>query len=134
MCILHKISSWCEILLTTSTVISFSVPMLNPTKIVRLPMTWRSEQSVIFYWVTLQNFRGAITPPPHQNKGRVVTRKKNIRKIPLPTWVIQCVEALAMRGRWDIADGDELLFVDRFDNGNVFAAAFHEGGIIGVAQ
>ena len=35
---------------------------------------------------------------------------------------------------WDISDGNELLFVERFANENYFAAALHEGGIAGVVQ
>ena len=36
--------------------------------------------------------------------------------------------------RRDLADGDELLFVDRFKNDNYFADALHYSGIAGVAQ
>ena len=39
-----------------------------------------------------------------------------------------------MRDRWDLADGDEPLFVYRFANENDFAATLHEGGIVVVAQ
>ena len=52
----------------------------------------------------------------------------------MPTWVIQHVEALAMRDGKYLADGDEPLFIDWFDNDNDFAAALHEGGFAGVAQ
>ena len=68
------------------------------------------------------------------NTVYVVTRKHKIREIPMPTWVIQCVEALAVRDGRDISDGNEPLLVDHFSNENDFAADLHGGGIIGVAQ
>ena len=64
----------------------------------------------------------------------MVTRKQKICKITMPTWVIQYVGALTMKGRRDLSGGDEPLFVDRFTNENDFASALHEGGIAGVAQ
>ena len=39
-----------------------------------------------------------------------------------------------MCDRWDLADGNEPMFIDRFTNNNDFAAVLHEGGISGVAQ
>ena len=59
----------------------------------------------------------------------MVTRKQKIREIPMPTWVIQRVEALAINDVWDLPKGYEPLFVDRFANDNDFAASLHEGGI-----
>ena len=35
---------------------------------------------------------------------------------------------------WDLADGNEPMFIDRFTNNNYFAAGLHEHGITGVAQ
>ena len=55
----------------------------------------------------------------------MVTRKQKILEIPMPNWVIQRVEALAIRNGHDLANGDEPLFVDRFSNENYFAAALH---------
>ena len=68
------------------------------------------------------------------NTSRVFTRNKKIREMTIPTWVIQCVEALVMCDRWDLAGSNEPLFFDRFANQNYFSAALHEGGITGVAQ
>ena len=65
---------------------------------------------------------------------RMVTRKNKIREITIPNWVIQSVEVLAARDGKDLADGSELLFVDRFENGNYFAAALREGSITLVAK
>ena len=39
-----------------------------------------------------------------------------------------------MSDGWDIADGNEPMFIDRFTNKNDFSDALHEGGITGVAQ
>ena len=39
-----------------------------------------------------------------------------------------------MHNVWDLPDGNEPLFIDRFSNENDFSAALHEGGIKGVAQ
>ena len=44
--------------------------------------------------------------------GRVITCKKKILEIPMPTWVIQRADALAMRDGRDLYDGNELMFVD----------------------
>ena len=63
----------------------------------------------------------------------MVTSKQKIREIPIPTWVIQHVEARAMCDGWDLADGNEPMFIDRFTNKNDFSAALHEGGTEGVA-
>ena len=52
----------------------------------------------------------------------------------MPTWFIQHVEARAMCDRWDLADGNEPMFINRFTNNNDFATVLHEGGITGVAQ
>ena len=52
----------------------------------------------------------------------------------MPTWVIQHVAGRAMCDGWDLADGNEPMFIDRFTNKNNFSAALHEGGIAGVAQ
>ena len=52
----------------------------------------------------------------------------------MPTWFIQRIEALAVREVWDISNGDELLFVNRFANKNDFDVDLHNGGISGVAQ
>ena len=52
----------------------------------------------------------------------------------MPTWIIQCIEALAAHYRQDIYNSDEPLFVDCFANENDFAAALHKGGILVVAQ
>ena len=38
--------------------------------------------------------------------GRVVTCKQNISEIPIPTWVIWYIEALATRDGRDLAEGD----------------------------
>ena len=46
------------------------------------------------------------------NTGRVVTRKQKMRETPMPTWVIQHVEALAMRDGQYLANSDEQLFTD----------------------
>ena len=35
-------------------------PMLKPKKIVKSPMVWRNEKSVVFDWGPLLTFRGAI--------------------------------------------------------------------------
>ena len=64
----------------------------------------------------------------------MVTRKQKIRKIKMPTWVIQYVGALTMKDRGDLSGGDEPLFAHQFTNENDFASALHEGGIAGVAQ
>ena len=63
---------------------------------------------------------------------RVVTHTEKIQEIPMPTWFIQRVGALAMRDGRYLAGGDEPLFVDCFANKNDFADALHEGGITGV--
>ena len=52
----------------------------------------------------------------------------------MPTWVIQCVEAITVINGRDPADGNEPLFVDCFANDNYFSAKLHEGGTAGVAQ
>ena len=39
-----------------------------------------------------------------------------------------------MHGRQDLANGNELLFIERFSNKNNFDAELHEGGIAGVGQ
>ena len=64
----------------------------------------------------------------------MVTRKKKLREIPMPTWLIQHVEALTMHGGQDIADGDEPLYVDHFSKKNDFSAALHEYDIAGATQ
>ena len=64
----------------------------------------------------------------------MVTRNQKIREIQIPTWVIQHVEARAMFDRWDLADGNEPMFINRFTKNNDFAAVLHEGGITWVAQ
>ena len=46
--------------------------------------------------------------------GHVVTHKHNIREIPIPTWVIQHVEALVARNLRDLTNGNKPLFNDRF--------------------
>ena len=48
--------------------------------------------------------------------------------------VIQHVEDLAVLDGWDLANGDELLLVDRFDNNNYFFPDLHRSGIEGLAQ
>ena len=50
----------------------------------------------------------------------MVTHKQNIREIPMPTWVIRRIEALATQDRRDLSNGNETLFVDRFSNKNDF--------------
>ena len=52
----------------------------------------------------------------------------------MPTWVIQCVEALAVWDRWNLVDGNKPLFVDHFSNKTDYAATLHEGDIAIVAQ
>ena len=52
----------------------------------------------------------------------------------MPTWVIKRVKALATNDGQDLANGNELLFVDLFSNDNDFASAPHESGIAGVSQ
>ena len=64
----------------------------------------------------------------------MVTSKQKRGEIPIPTWVIQHVEARAMFDGWDLADGNEPMFINRFTNKNDFAAVLHEGGITWVAQ
>ena len=64
----------------------------------------------------------------------VVTRKHNIREIPIHTWVIQIIEYLAACNRTDLDDGDEPLFVERFSKQNDLSAALHQGSITGVVQ
>ena len=80
-----------------------------------------------------ENFQGSYKIL-YLKTGQVVTRKQKIREIPIPTWVIQHVEARAMCDGWDLADGNEPMFIDHFTNKNDFSAALHEGGIAGVAQ
>ena len=80
-----------------------------------------------------ENFQGSYKIL-YLKTGQVVTRKQKIREIQMPIWVIQHVEARAMCDGWDIADGNEPMFINRFTNKNDFAAALHEGGITGVAQ
>ena len=82
---------------------------------------------------TTRNFQGSYKIFSLKT-GRVVTRKHNIRKITMLTWFIQNVEALATRYGWDMDDGDEILFVDRFSKENDFSAALYEGGIERVVQ
>ena len=52
----------------------------------------------------------------------------------MPTWIIQHVDALAVRKIRDIYNHDKPLLVDRLSNKNGFASALHEGGITEVAQ
>ena len=52
----------------------------------------------------------------------------------MPNWVIQRVEALSIYDGRDLADGNEILLVDRFDSQNDFSDAFHKGGSTGVVQ
>ena len=66
--------------------------------------------------------------------GRVVTRKQKIRETPIPTWVIQRVETLAVCDGWIIAGGNEPLSVDCLAKKNDFSDTLHEGGILVVAQ
>ena len=80
-----------------------------------------------------ENFQGSYKIF-YWKKGQVVTRKHKIREIPIPSWVIQCVEALAVSDGRYLADGNEPLLVDQFSNENDFAAALHEGDTIWVAQ
>ena len=88
--------------------------------------------SVIFLGPT-ENFQGGYKIL-YLKTGQVVTRNQKIREIPMPTWVIQQVAARAMCDGWDLADGNEPMFINRFTNKNDFAAAPHEGVIAGVAQ
>ena len=77
-------------------------PMLNTMNIVKLPMTWRNIVGGICLGVTA-NFQGRYKIF-YLNMGRMVTHKQKIRKIPMPTWVVQRVEALAVSDGWDIAN------------------------------
>ena len=64
----------------------------------------------------------------------MVTCKKKIGEIPMPTWVIQRVEAIVICYGQDISNRYEPLFIELFFNENDFSAALHEGGITGVVQ
>ena len=97
-------------------------------KTVILPTARRNKKSVVFSWVPLKTFRGGYKIL-YLKTGQVVTRKQKIIEIPIPTWVIQHVEARAMFDGWDLADGNEPIFINRFTKNNDFAAVLHEGGI-----
>ena len=63
-----------------------------------------------------------------------MTYKQKLRETTIPTWIIQHIEEISMYDGWDIANGYELLFVERFTKDNDFASTLYEGGIEGVAQ
>ena len=66
--------------------------------------------------------------------GWVVKRRQKIREIPMPTWIIQHVEAIAMHDGHFLSEDNKPLLNDRFAHKNDFATALHEGGITVVAQ